>query len=63
MIAIGNVAAAMDDAREHALPGRAVVAANEVWRRLRDLLLSRPNPRPRNAMNFRHSETPLSPFP
>lgn len=41
MITIGNVAAALDDAREHALPGRAVVAANEVWRRLRDLSLKR----------------------
>jgi hypothetical protein len=41
MITIGNVAAALDDAREHALPGRAVVATNEVWRRLRDLLLKR----------------------
>jgi hypothetical protein len=40
-ITIGNVAAALDDAREHALPGRAVVAANEVWRRLRDLLSKR----------------------
>jgi hypothetical protein len=41
MITIGNVAAALDDAREHALPGRAVVAVNEVWRRLHDLSLKR----------------------
>jgi hypothetical protein len=37
MITIDNVAAALDDAREHALPGRAAVA--EVMRRLRELLL------------------------
>jgi hypothetical protein len=34
-----NVVAALDDAREHALPGRAAVAINEVVRRLRDLVL------------------------
>jgi hypothetical protein len=39
MITIVTVAAALDAAREHALPGRAAVSANEVMRRLRDLVL------------------------
>jgi hypothetical protein len=38
MITIGNVAVALEDAREHALPGRTAVAVNEVMRRLRELL-------------------------